>query len=268
MFNLERKLGAIRGPVKAPPAEPKLSSVQRERVLRLRRVAAVDIETYGGLLKQERTGLFKLFPDLGCISKQVVKVSGECEKFVPLSSHFTFRTNNYGDDIYHDIRFKDGKLSSNGFFSQGVITAIGDKAVDGIGLTHPALRFLAAFVPDTDPKSAAAHARGFQGGIDWENFKYSDSVEAGENVTYAMRMIAYRLENTLKPLSAETTTNEMMFLSLPFDKRLDIIVVFRILRRDENGGLTIVWKELARSGASKIKYAKNQVLKDFRPEQK
>ena len=268
MFNLERKLGAIRGPVKTPPPEPKLSSEERERVLRLRRVAPSDLEAYSGVLKQEHTGVFKLFPDLGCISRQVVKVSDECEKFVPLSSHFTFRTNNYGDDIYHDIRFRDGRLSSNSFFSQGVITTIGDEAVDAVGLAHPALKFLTALVPDTDPKAAATHARSFQAGIDSENFRYADSVEARENVTYAMRMIAYRLENTLKPMSAETTTNEMMFLSLPFDKRLDVIVVFRILRRDESGGLTIVWKELTRDGASKIKYARNQALKDFRPEQK
>jgi hypothetical protein len=268
MFNLERKLGAIPGPVKAPPAEPKLSSEERERVLRLRRVAQPDIEAYSSLLKQEHAGLFKLFPDLGCISKQVVKVSGECEKFVPLSSYFTFRTNNYGDDIYHDIHFRDGKLSSNSFFSQAVFTVIGDEAIDGVSLGHPALRFLTTLVPDTDPKAAAGHARGFQAGMDSENFRYTDSVEARENVTYAMRMIAYRLENTLKPLSADTTTNEMMFLSLPFDKRLDIIVVFRVLRRDENSGITIAWKELTRGAASKIKFGKTQTLKDFRPGQK
>lgn len=268
MYNLERKLGALPGTGKATPAEPKLSSEQRERVMKLRRVAAPDVEKYGGLLKQEHTGIFKLFPDLGCVSKQVVKVSAECERFVPLSSHFTFRTNSYSNDIYHDLRFKDGYVSGNSFFSQGVFTTIGDEPVENVGLTHPALKFLTSFVADVDAKSAAAHASEFQTGVDSGSYRYADRAEVRENVTYAMRSIAYRLENSLRPMSEETTTNEMMFLSLPYDKRLDVIVVFRILGRDENGGITIVWKELARSNAAKIKFGKNEALKDFRPAQK
>jgi hypothetical protein len=69
-------------------------------------------------------------------------------------------------------------------------------------------------------------------------------------------------------MSNETTTDEMMFLSLAFDKRLDMIVVFRILGRDEFDGLTIVWKELKRKDAAKIKFGKREVLKDFRSDLK
>lgn len=62
--------------------------------------------------------------------------------------------------------------------------------------------------------------------------------------------------------------NEMMFLSLAVDKRLDVILVFRILNRDEYGGLTIVWKELSRSDAAKLRFGKNQSMRDFRPARK
>lgn len=265
MSTLEQRMRRAARRPREMPVEPKLSDEERGRILKLRRVAIGEAEKYGSLLKQEHTGIFKIFPDLGCISKQVVKLTQECERYVPLSSSFTFRTNSYSDEVYHDIHFKDGRFSSHSFFSQGVFTVVGNEPIENIALSHPAIKFLTSFAPDTDPKSATDHARQFQTGADADGYRYSDSIGPQENVTYAMRMIAYRLENSLKPFSEETTTSEMMFLSLPFDKRVDVTVVFRVLARDENDGLTIVWKELARDDAAKIKFSKNQILKDFRP---
>ncbi|MEO8574318.1 MAG: hypothetical protein ABI481_10140 [Pyrinomonadaceae bacterium] len=268
MHTLERRLELATRQPKGMPVEPKLSDEQREHVLKVRRVSAANLEKYSGFLKQEHTGIFKLFPDLGCISKQVVKVTQECERYVALSSSFTFRTNSYSDEVYHDIRFTNDRLSSSSFFSQGVFTAIGDEPIENIELSHPALKFLTSLEPDVDPKLAAEHAHQFQTGVDSSGYHYADGLGPQQNVTYALRMIAYRLENSLKPLSEQTTSNEMMFLSLTFDKRLDIVVLFRVLGEDENGGLTIVWKELSRNDAAKIKFGKNQTLKDFRPEKK
>lgn len=250
------------------PTEQKLSSEERSRILRLRHVAALDVGAYSAFLDQEHTGIFKLFPDYGCMSQKVIRLAGECERYVPLSSSFTFRANAYGDEIYHDIHFKGDRISSNGFFSQGIFGTVGDEPIQNVGLTHPALKFLTSYQADTDAKSVADHAEQLQKGVDADGYRYSDSISPQENVTYTLRVIAYRLKNVLKPLSAETTMNEMMFLSLSFDKRLDVIVVFRILGRDEYGGLTIVWKELVRSDAAKIKFGKDQALRDFRPNQK
>jgi hypothetical protein len=109
------------------------------------------------------------------------------------------------------------------------------------------------------------HAKELRTGVESGGFHYADAVEPKENTTYAMRMIAYRLENTLPPLSPDLPLNELLFHSLALDKRLDIIVVFRLLRTDENGGVTIVWKELDRKESSKIKFPKGESLKDFRP---
>jgi hypothetical protein len=60
----------------------------------------------------------------------------------------------------------------------------------------------------------------------------------------------------------------MMFLCLSFDKRLEMIVVFRILGRVVFVCLSIVWKELKRKDAAKIKFGKREVLKDFRSDLK
>lgn len=277
-YDLERRMRDMRaqgeslraatGRRPAVPVEPRLTTEQRDRVLRLRRVSSLEAGRYEALLKGEGTGIFKLFPDLGCISKNVVRVAGDCERFVPMSSSFTFRTNAYSDGIYHDIHFESDRILSKSFFSQGIFGLIGDEPIEGITLAHPGLKFLVDFPSATDPKIAARYAEQLQTGVDSGGYRYADHIFPRENVTYVLRMIAYRLENGLKPLSDETTMNEMMFLSLAFDKRVDITVAFRVLTRDEYGGLTIVWKELDRKDAQKIKFGKNQVLRDFRPDNK
>jgi hypothetical protein len=266
MHHLEERLRAATAEPRTPPPEPKLSTEERQRIFRLRRIDPADIEKYKTLLKQENAGIFKIFPNLGCQSKAVIRIDGECANFVPLSSSFTFRTNNYSDEIYHDILYQNERIVSNSFFSQGVFVMLGDEPLETVDITHPALKYLLSIEPAIDPKSAKERARAFKSGVEENGYKFTDNFTPQENATYAMRMMAYRLENSLRPISNETTTMEMMFHSLAFDKRDDLIVVFRVLRRDENAGLTIVWKELSRSDAGKIKFGKNEPLKDFRPD--
>jgi len=265
MRALDQKMRPQARPVAAVVPEPALSSEQRDRIRKLRHVASSDVRAYTTLLGQERTGIFKLFPDIGCVSKKVVMFTQECAQSVQLSSAFTFRTVSYGDDIYHDIIFKSERISSNGFFSQGIFSVIGDEPIEKLDLSHAALKYINAFQPDSDARVAAEHAQQLKKGVEFEGRHYADSIVPKKNVTYAVRLIAYRLQNAVKPLSASSTMTEMMFLSLAVDKRLDITVAFRILGRDEHGGLTIVWKELSRQDAPKIKFSKSQPLRDFKP---
>lgn len=265
---LEQKLEVITRKPREMPVEPKLSDAARQRVLQVRRVAFEDLKQHEKLLAKAGTGIFKLFPDLGCVSKNVVRIGPECDRFVPLSSSFTFRTNGYSDELYHDIYFKKDQITSNGFFSQGIFGAVGDSLIESIEKDHPSLEYLKSYEPATDPKTALEHARQFQKGVESNGYQYSDTITPRENVTYVMRIIAYRLDNTLRPVDHETAMNEIMFHSLAFDKRLDMTVVFRLLGRDELGGYTVVWKEMDRRDAAKIKFGKNQPLRDFRPHTK
>jgi hypothetical protein len=267
MRNMRAQEASLREATRKPPSvpvEPKLSTEARERILRLRRVSSADTERYTPFLKQDRSGIFKLFPDLGCISKNVISVARECERFVPMSSSFTFRTNGYSDEMYHDIHFETDRLESKSFFSQGIFAVIGDEPIEAVSLSHAGVKFLTNFQTAVDSRTAMQQAGRIRSGVEADGYRYTDSVAPRENVTYAMRLIAYRLENSLLPITEETTMTEMMFHSLAFDKRLDVIVAFRILGRDENGGLTIVWKELSRQEAGKIKFGKGQPLRDFR----
>ncbi len=64
----------------------------------------------------------------------------------------------------------------------------------------------------------------------------------------------------------KTSAGELRFHTLSLDKRADVIIVFRIVRKAEDGTLTIVWKELDRKEAPKIKFPKGEKFADFKPD--
>ncbi len=265
---LEQQLRIANRKARVLAPEPTLLGEAKARVLRLRRVSSDDASRYSEFLKLPNSGLIKLFPDLGCSSKNVIRVSADCERFVPLSSAFKFRTNSYADNIYHDVKFANDELSSDSFFSQGILTSLGDEPIENITGQHPALKFLTEYQPGVNVKDAASQARNFHTGVSSGGYLYSDRLRPTEQHTYALRFIGYRLENGLPPISDETSMDEMMFHSLAYDKRVDLLIIFRVLSRDEYQGITLVWRELQRIDPPKIKFAKNQQLKDFRPERK
>lgn len=264
MRSLEQRLRAVNQRPIRMPLEPEFTKHEKERIKRLRQIDPVDLDKYKTFLNQDGTGIFKLFPDLHCWSKNVVRISKDCERFVPITSSFTFRGNEYIDPNYHDIYFEEGKIFSRSFFMQGIFGIIGDEPIESVTLAHAAAKFLGELPAATNPNDALQHAKRFRSGVEVSGHRFVDTITPAENTTYVFRTIAYKLENSLKPLSNETTSEEKMFLSLAFDKRQDMIVVFRILRRDDLDGLTIVWRELDRKDAAKIKFGKNQVLRDFR----
>lgn len=270
MAQLEQRLRAVtkKPPAIPMPADPKLSDEARARILKQRRVEAADLSKYGAFLKQDRTGIFKIFPDLGCVSKNVISASAECERAILLSSWFTFRTKLYGDDIYHDIHFTKDRFTAHSFFSQGIFAELGETPIEKVRPDHAALKTLLAFQSANDPQLAKEHASKFAAGLDLDGFHLVDSITPRENASYVFRTIAYRLGNALAPISEETTMTEAMFHSLTFDKRLDMTVVFQVLRKDELGGLTIIWKEIDHKDAAKIKFAKGHALRDFKPDTK
>jgi len=62
------------------------------------------------------------------------------------------------------------------------------------------------------------------------------------------------------------SSGNLKFINLNYvDKRMDLIVAFRVVGRETNGSVTILWKELNRLDAPKILFAKNEKLSDLTP---
>jgi hypothetical protein len=253
-------------PDRSAPAVPTIDKETSERIRLARRVDGADHSRYSELLNADKTGLFKLFPDHDCIDKNVVRIDGDCKNFVMASSSFSFRTLDYAHPYYHDLGFNRGEIFSNGFFSQGIFVSLGDVPIEDVTPGRDGLRFIFDFQTASDPGGARKMASSLKAGMEIGGFTYSSSFTPAENTTYALRSIAYNVANSLPKITEKTSMGERRFHTLSLDNRADVIIVFRIVRKGADGSLTIVWKELDRKEAPKIKFPKGDKFVDFKPD--
>jgi len=92
----------------------------------------------------------------------------------------------------------------------------------------------------------------FKLGVTKGDFLYSKAVEPRSDRTYALRLVAYRGK-------VARSMGGIRYNELDFDKRRDIVVVFRIVDKNETG-LTIVWRKLSDVEAPKLKMPKEDIV--------
>ncbi len=264
MREFDTTMKPLTQPRRSVPANPTIDKETSERIGLARRVDAADHARYAQFLNAEKTGMFKLFPDYDCVTKNLVKTDGNCKNFVMASSSFSFRTGGYIHPYYHDLGFNHGEILSNAFFSQGIFVSLGNQPIEDVTPGHEGLKFIYDLQTVTDPGEARKMAARLKAGVDFGGFAYSDRFEPAENTTYALRSIAYNLANSLPAITEKTSASEVRFHTLSLDKRADVTVIFRIVRKGEDGSLTIVWKELDRKEAPKIRFPKGEKFIDFK----
>lgn len=248
-----------------------IPSISREARARIRAILspdARDAAKYKDFLRGKNTGLFRLFPDFDCESKNVVRADGECASLVSGSWNYSFRRKNYSDIDFLDIQFKDGNLISKGLLAQGILARLGDVALEDISSTSAGVKFLLDFAPANQIADAKKQFVQISRGIESaDGYKYSNSVRAAENTTYILRAVAYRRKVNSQEFSESMTRRAFRLANLNFaDKRIDITIAFRIVRHEQNGSITILWKEINRQDAPKIVFAKNEKFSDIKPE--
>ena len=266
MREFDTKKTIKKGPEASLSAPPTVDKATGERIRVARRIDAADIARYNEFLRRDNTGIFKLFPDFDCVAKNVIRIDGDCKDFVFASSSWSFRKVGYSHPYYHDLGFNHGEIYSNPFFAQGILVALGDVPIEGLAVSEKGLKFLLDFEPAPDPAKAKNAATKLSAGIESGGFKYASHLGPSENTTYALRSIAYNLANTLPSPSETTSTSELRFHTLALDKRADVIVVFRVIRKGVDGSLTIIWRELERKEAPKIRFSKGERFSDFKPD--
>lgn len=239
---------------------------EKKRIALLRDPSPEDFTKYKEFLKQPKTGLFRLFPDLGCDSKNLVRVDGDCANAVTSSWAYSFRRKDYIPDFL-DITLKDGNLIADGFLSQEILVSLGNMPLENVSLTSKGMKFLVEFKPETRIKDASRQFKEIAKTIDSVGFRYGKNLRADLNTTYGARIVAYR--NDDKKIARisyySMSADERKFLGLEDDKRVDLTIAFRIVRKDADENITILWKELAQQNAPKIVFAKNEKLSDIKP---
>lgn len=207
-----------------------------------------DLKKYTQFLRQPETGLIKLIADQGCAEHtSVLNVSGECLKYsMPGGgASYSFRTENYRIRRLSDITFKDNSFQSSGILAHALLVNIGDVALEHISLQTAGLKFLTDFETTDDFERARKIDLRLIEGIQDSGFTYKRVLEAAENTTYVLRSIAYR-GNHYRAVQG------LVYDELDFDRRKDITVAFRIIRRDDDS-VTILWKRLSEKNSPKVK---------------
>jgi hypothetical protein len=207
------------------------------------------IRKFDGFLRQPNTGLTKLINDKGCAENtKVIVVTNDCLKYTMpgAGNSYSFRIKNYRIPRLADLTFTDNSFQATGVLVHGIIVNVGDVPLDEIGLHTEGVNFLAAFPPEANYDNAQTIDRKLSVGIRKGDFLYRRGLNAAENTTFVLRSIAYngKYFRAIKGI----TYNEF-----DFDNRKDVIVAFRIVEKDSEGNVTIIWKELQRKDAPVIK---------------
>lgn len=241
-----------------------MTSEERKRMAELIAPHPEDLETYKDFLDEDRTGIFRIFPNADCVEKNIVRVGGDCENFVPDRNTFRFRPGATTDDI----AFNSDRLMAIGFFRQYLLGNIGDVDLRTLAKGDARLKFIEGFTPGTTVESAREQSRQLRQGISADGVTYSFAVEPKLNSSYVFRIIAYRVGNNVQRRIFDSRKDphhpSRLFATLRRDKQTDMLVVFRIIRKDADGNSTIIWKELDRNDPPEITFGKDQAWEDFK----
>ena len=224
------------------PATVLLAQYRRSTLEELQLLAPEheDALKYADFLRQKNTGLMKLVIDLGCDEYSVKSQNSRiCDKFsMPGGgSAFSFRQKDYQMWKLADLLYDGNSLIAFGQISQGFLVNLGDVPLKNIRRETGGLDYFYSFAPAIDLAAAANQNKQFVDGYSLNGFNYFKLLSAVENNTFVLRSIAYQG-------NAPRTERGLVYNELDYDKRDDVIVAFRIVRKDFNGTLTILWKIL------------------------
>ncbi len=213
---------------------------------------------YKQFLKQPNTGIIKLIAKNNCAKTFVFEdkdkesdLIEKCPSFFITggASYYSFRKDDYALPILADLGNAGGWLFSVGLLNQGILVDLGDVDLAGIDSRSIGMTNLFEYVPETDVELAEKQRENLETGFVSGKYLYSGVVKLEESATYGLRVIAYdnNPKTEINTMQGRVTVNR-----LPKDKRKDIIVVFRVIEKAENGSAVILWKQLQIKDSPKL----------------
>jgi hypothetical protein len=226
-----------------------LYRIPNEADLKMLSVNQVLKEKYSAFLNKKNTGLIMLLPDTGCSSdERIVNISADCLKTsVPGSgSSFSFRVKTYRIRRLADLNFKNNAFESGGRLIESAMASLGDKDIELLTLDSEGIKDLVALKPEKDVSLVAKQVEMLQKGVIINNILFSNKISAEKNSTYILRSIAFDAKYF-------TTLNGYTYNELDYDKRRDIIIAFRVVEKNADGSIVLLWKELRNEKSPKLK---------------
>jgi hypothetical protein len=215
--------------------------------------AEEDRVKYAAFLRQRGTGIVRLVEDSGCgDGTRIISAATPCVQYsMPGNGAFySFREANYRLSRLADIRFSSGNFGVAGVLRHGILTGIGDIPLEQVRLNSKGIDHLNKFAPAGKFSDAVKMGEELRKGSEKNGYYYAQEVRAVESMTYVIRSVAYRG-------SVYRSVGGYVYDELDFDKRVDITTAFRIIRKHDDGSITLLWKELDRKQSPVLKREKD-----------
>jgi hypothetical protein len=191
--------------------------------------SATEKATFAAMLREDGTGIARLLPYVDCPDDpRVVNVKGSCLNDAPpvpgRGSFYSFKREKHeaaphADLSLHDAEFRIG-FANNGV---GLMTMLGDVPLEELTLQSSAVAPLLLLAPAPTLDETLRLYKQSRAVLASAHHAYDKAFPAQPNTTYVLRSTTYK-SNGRKPS--------------------DILVAFRVTRRDSDGSVTIIWKQL------------------------
>ncbi len=217
--------------------------------------SAEDQAKYANFLKQSDTGMIRLLPRVDYETSLTVSAQTP-ERSLPIRGGGAFYS--FGQKTHTFGPWSDICLQENILFTKvtnqsiGLFTALGDVPLESVTLQSPGVDFLNKMTVPTLIPEAVEQAKRNAAGFEVGEFSYRSAVRTIPEITYILRSVGYKRPDYLIfiPGTAMTATSANTY------QGADLIVAFRIVRQEENGAVTILWKRLKKSSAPELKRKK------------
>jgi hypothetical protein len=205
------------------------------------KIDKAELAKHALFLKTPQTGIFNLMPLVADCPQTVKSERESCEnekKSVEyFANSFSFREKKNSPLLRSDLSLAGNTFETGKSSVQSIIVELGDVPLEDLLLESDGVAYLAKYKPEQEAAKVNAQFEQIKNGIQDGKYSYAKSAPVKENTTYALRSIAYYGEGIAQ-----------------IGKNADVLIVFRVVRRNgDDGTLTVLWKELDRKEAVKLK---------------
>lgn len=191
--------------------------------------ALEDEQQFADFLRGPDGGLIRMYPPG---RRRIVSLadlaSGRRPGFGAFASLYSFAKAKHGNGLHGyvdprlgwaELRLQNGRFIT-GFTGEslGVMVALGDVPLEEVTPDTYGVTGLTNITPPADYFEAATLSRRNRAGFALEQFRYGSALPVADKTTYVLR----------------STSN----------KRADLLVGFRVVRLEQSGAVTVVWRKL------------------------
>jgi len=172
--------------------------------------ARADLDAFAEFLAQPRTGLVRLLPREKWDGKLSTSGGGAYYSFVRLTHEYGFGSDISLEQNYFGVGFGGADFA--------FLVNIGNIPLESVTTGTDGVRYLATFNPPHAEPDARIEQRRTGAGFEMEGWTYKSRLPVFTKQTYVVRSVSYG--------------------------RSDILVAFRVVRKDPDGSVVVLWKML------------------------